>query len=96
MTGRSINNLSISRYIIQVLDRWAAKQPYFEDVYRSLLFGSLILIHDMASNIEDVEVQFLPNTRFVQSVATVNLLQDTWNLAKEAWPPMIHLDTLRP
>lgn len=66
MSSRAINELEISQYILHVLDRWSSRQPYFEQIYRALPFGSKIILESIASNIDDARVRFLPNAEFAK------------------------------
>lgn len=95
MSSRAINELEISQYILHVLDRWSSRQPYFEQIYRALPFGSKIIVESITSNIDEVRVRFLPNAEFAKRLSTAKTLQSLLKLSPDEWPTMVALERLR-
>ena len=95
IVGPSINQLGITKYILLVLHRWSSDHVRFRRIFEVLPFGTKIVIENIAFNIKDVRVRFVPNLQFESQLSSSATLRQMWNIPDHSWPPVIDLRRLR-
>jgi hypothetical protein len=84
-------NLSISQFVLRILERWSRGNPQLEELYRSMPFGSRIVIDNICSDLGAMDVHLIPNYEVELQWLTMDALQGMWNLPPGAWPDVIDL-----
>jgi len=96
--SKRIRSLPITVHITRALDYWAASRHDFEEEYRSMPFGSQILVTDVAASIHETAsaICLCPNYDVEQAMLSVDALQGMWQFSGDAlWPPSISLSDLK-
>jgi hypothetical protein len=88
-------NLSISQFILRILERWSRNNPQLETLYRAMPFGSRIVIDNICSDFKAIDVHLIPNYEVELKWLTVDALQQMWNLPEGAWPDRIDLNCVQ-
>jgi hypothetical protein len=88
-------NLSISQFILRILENWSRSNPQLETLYRAMPFGSRIVIDNICSDIGAIEVHLIPNYEVELQWLTVDALQQLWHLSPSAWPDIIDLSCVQ-
>lgn len=94
----AIAALGISRYVCQVLDLYCSRNPSFLRRYLRLPFGSRIIINNVVSNMDNVDVTVQPNYTLEGLTTPINEIHEAWaraNIPVSRWPPTINLVDLR-
>ncbi|KAH6963027.1 hypothetical protein DER45DRAFT_101205 [Fusarium avenaceum] len=92
---RNIGDLGISQYVVQALDSWSLRMPYFDDIYRNIAFGSLIIFEDVPFNPQSAKLRFVARRDFEPTLRSLNYFPDAWDIPAEAWPPTLPVNRLR-
>ncbi|KAK0634455.1 hypothetical protein B0T17DRAFT_481432 [Bombardia bombarda] len=69
-----------------------------EREYRSLPFGSQVIVANMAADVAEMEIFLCPNYDVEQSMLSVDKLQEMWHLPEDGqggWPPVLDLSQLK-
>ncbi|KAK3312018.1 hypothetical protein B0H66DRAFT_486544 [Apodospora peruviana] len=95
---REVPQLAISRYLATQLSKWATETEGFEGQYKSLPFGSRILVAFEEGG-DEVEVYLCPDYDVEQGMVGVDVLKGVWSnnrggIADGDWPEIIDLDEL--
>ncbi|KAE9368164.1 hypothetical protein N431DRAFT_346688 [Stipitochalara longipes BDJ] len=93
--GSQISNLSISQFILRILENWSRSSPGLETLYRTMPFGSRIVIDNICSNFGAINVHLIPRYEVERQWLTVDTLQQMWNLSRSAWPDIIDLNCVQ-
>ena len=88
-------NLSISQFILRILENWSRSNPQLETLYRAMPFGSRIVIDNICSDIGAIEVHLIPNYEVELQWLTVDALQQIWHLSPSAWPDIIDISCVQ-
>ena len=89
------SNLSISQFVLRILERWSRGSPQLEKLYKAMPFGSRIVIDDVCSDFEAIDVHLIPNYEVELKWLAVDALQRMWNLSEGAWPDIIDLNCVQ-
>jgi hypothetical protein len=88
-------NLSISQFILRILERWSRSNAQLETLYRTMPFGSRIVIDNICSDLGAIDVHLIPNYEVELQWLAVDALQRMWNLPQSAWPDIIDLSCVQ-
>ena len=95
MHDQRVADLGISRYLILLLDNWSRDFPDFERFYRSLPFGSSIVVANIGLKISESRIRLNRNVDFPSHLLSIDTLQEMWKLKDELMPMAIDLIELR-
>jgi hypothetical protein len=91
----AIKALPISRHIVRALEHWSSKILGFSQLYKSLPFGSQILIENITTDIGDFEIRMRALQDVEQCMMSVDALQQLWQLPGSAWPEIMDISDLQ-
>ncbi len=87
-----VNELDISRLVLQALNRWSASQPSFD---RAMPFGTRVAIENIVADFDKIELRFLPNVQIDQQLLSTKQLQKMWSFSQLSLPPTIDITRLQ-
>jgi len=90
-----IANLGISQFILRILENWSRSNPRLETLYRTMPFGSRIVVDNICSDLEAIDVHLIPNYEVEFQWLTMDALQRMWNFPRSAWPEIIDLSCVQ-
>ena len=90
-----INTHNVSLYILRALELWSDQQPNLETIYRSMPFGSRIIIDGISSDMRRLKLYFMPNYEIESQWLSVQALQRKFDLPSSSWPPIIDYQKLQ-
>ncbi|OBT74867.1 hypothetical protein VF21_06737 [Pseudogymnoascus sp. 05NY08] len=93
--GNSIQGLGIAQHVLRVLEHYSTTHPRFDETYRTLPFGSQIVISRLQKDIRKCHITLLRNTQLEHTLLTPSALAA---LAPEIpaadWPEAIDITSL--
>jgi hypothetical protein len=90
-----VADVGISRYIILVLEKWSRGHPNFEKMYRSLPFGSSLVINRIGLKLSDISIEIACNTDLPGHLLTVDSLRKIWDVRAKDMPQQIDIQELQ-
>jgi len=84
-----ILNFGIAQHILRTLEYWAGEFPNFQSFYMNLPFGSRIVFENIAKDIHQIRVKFVPMHNLEREYLSVSTLQSMW--ADTDLPPTIDI-----
>jgi serine/threonine protein kinase len=91
MHDQRVADLGISRYVILVLEKWSRDFPDFEKVYRSLPFGSSLVINRIGLKLSDISIEITRNTDLPARLRTVDSLRKMWDVRARDMPTQVDI-----
>jgi hypothetical protein len=85
----------ISIHILHALDVWSSRQPGFEAMYKSLPFGSRIVINNIHKDVKKMDIAVHADYEIERQMLSLKALQTMWNLPEEIVPKVIDLSELK-
>ncbi|EHK47853.1 hypothetical protein TRIATDRAFT_193860 [Trichoderma atroviride IMI 206040] len=61
MSTKRVRKLGISEYIVQTLNSCSARQPYFDEIYRALPYGSKIVFENIVPFPSQPQIRIIPD-----------------------------------
>ncbi|MCJ1351316.1 MAG: hypothetical protein MMC33_001300 [Icmadophila ericetorum] len=95
VSSRRVPDLAISQYVVRALHFWSMSQPNFSQQYMSLPFGSRIVISRMSHDVQEMDIDLIPNYKVEQEWLSVQTLQDMWHLPESHWPDLLDCEDLQ-
>ncbi|ELR03590.1 hypothetical protein GMDG_06244 [Pseudogymnoascus destructans 20631-21] len=93
--GDSIQRLGIAQHVLRALEHYSATHPRFEETYRTLPFGSQIVISRLHKDVSKCHITLLRNTQLEHTLLTPSALAA---LAPEIpsadWPEALNITSL--
>ncbi|KAN0117798.1 hypothetical protein V8E51_003775 [Hyaloscypha variabilis] len=92
-----VGSSSISRHILRALENWSATRfgGDFEKEYSSMPYGSRIIFENIAADVRDIKIHFVPAYDVEREYLSKKALQAMWNLPSNAWPETLDLGQLQ-
>lgn len=94
MSTKRVRKLGISEYIVQALSSWSARQPYFDEIYRALPYGSKIVFENIVPFPSQPRIRIVPDNTWSERLLPIETLRDFWKLPPNGWPASIHMNSL--
>jgi serine/threonine protein kinase len=95
MHDQRVAELGISRYLVHLLEDWSRNFPDFESVYRSLPFGSVIVVEKVEVGFSNASIKITRNSELPSCLYSANKLSHMWDIRFRDMPPRIELQNLR-
>ena len=73
-----VANLGISRHVLHALAVWSSQVPEFETKYLSLPFRSRIMVQNIASDVQNMQIGIIPNQELDNELLSLKQLQELW------------------
>ncbi|OBT49664.1 hypothetical protein VE04_10157, partial [Pseudogymnoascus sp. 24MN13] len=93
--GNSIQRLGIAQHVLRALEHYSATHPRFSETYRTLPFGSQIVISRLHKDVRKCHITLLRNTQLEHTLLTPSALAA---LAPEIpaanWPEEVNITSL--
>lgn len=87
---------AISQHICHALWLQNVKQPGFLQRYQCLPFGSRLVVHNIAANVGDIQIDMEPNYQLEMKSLSLKALHSLWeaDFADLDWPPAVDIKQL--
>ena len=73
-----VANLGIARHVLHALAMWSSQDPEFETRYLSLPFRSRIVVQNIASDVQNMQIGIIPNQELDDELLSLEQLQELW------------------
>jgi hypothetical protein len=90
-----VARLGIAQLVVRALEIWTTKQKDFTKAFNNLPFGSRIVILNICSNPEDMQLRMIPDFGIERQLLSVESLNSMWKLPFQAWPEQLKLNQLQ-
>jgi serine/threonine protein kinase len=95
MHDQRVADLGISRYVLLALENWSCDCPDFDNLYRSLPFGSSLVINRIGLKLSEVSIKIRRNYDFSKHLCTVDSLRKMWDVRARDMPTQIDIQELK-
>ncbi|UKZ71026.1 uncharacterized protein TrAtP1_011994 [Trichoderma atroviride] len=93
-SSQRVWKLGISEYIVQAPNSWSARQPYFDEIYRALPYGSNIVFENIVPFPSQPRIRIIPDNTWGERLLSIETLRDFLDLPPNGWPASIHMNSL--
>lgn len=95
LESHNIASSNISRHVLRALEHWSVGFADFEKEYSGMPFGSRIIFENMAADVRDVKIHFVPVFHVERQYLSQKGLQNLWNLSEDSWPESLDFEKLQ-
>ncbi|KAM0434003.1 hypothetical protein ACHAPT_003947 [Fusarium lateritium] len=92
--GADALGLDITKHLLRALDVWSTKNAEFENKYLDLPFGSRVVVENISSSVNDMNIHLIPIYDVERQWLTLAQLGEQWQLPSTCWPPVISIQEL--
>ncbi|KAI9710666.1 MAG: hypothetical protein M1820_002499 [Bogoriella megaspora] len=93
-TDREAANVPLAQHILYGLDAWIDREDALGERFRTLPFGSRVLIEEITPDPFDMNIAVDTRHDFERKMESIGSLKEKWNLPESLWPPAIDLGEL--
>lgn len=94
-SSEKVASCTAARYLVRILGCWSGRFEEFEDAYKSLPYGSRIVVENVCATVSDVRVHFIPDYSTERLWMSTRDLRGMWHLTEDSWPRTIDWHHLR-
>lgn len=76
--SNQLASLGISRHVLHALAVWSSQDPEFETKYLSLPFRSRIVVQNIAKDVQNMQIDIVPNQELDDELLSSEQLQELW------------------
>ena len=73
-----VASLGISRHVLHALAAWSSQDPEFEVKYLSLPFRSRVVVQNIDSRVQNMQIRIVPNQELDDELLSLEQLQELW------------------
>ena len=84
-----------AKIVIHMLNRWSKRFVGLEDAYRSLPYGSYIVLRNVQRDLSQLRVDMIPNFAVERAWMPLDSLRKIWDLPESLLPPIVEWDRLQ-
>ncbi|KFZ07341.1 hypothetical protein V501_06544, partial [Pseudogymnoascus sp. VKM F-4519 (FW-2642)] len=93
--GASVQRLGIAQHVLRALEHYSATHPRFDETYRTLPFGSQIVISHLHKDVTKCHITLLRNTQLEHTLLTPSALAALApEIPSAAWPEVLDITSL--
>lgn len=93
-SSQKSRELPICRYLASLLRHWSAGIEDFDQSYRSLPYGSRIVVENLSIALDEVRIHVIPARKLVRRFLGREELSDLWSLSMSELPDCVPLEEL--
>lgn len=94
-SGLRIRELGIANHLCRALEHWSSSIPNFSEHYRTLPFGSSIIVSNVEADVSCMQIAFKPNDLLWHRLLSEEALRVMWKNDGVEMPPSIDYRQLR-
>jgi hypothetical protein len=93
--SQDIGSSKISLHVLRALEHWSSGFLDFEREYSRMPYGSRIIFENLAANVRDIKIHFVPVYDVERQYLSMKALQNMWNLPPNSWPETLDINRLQ-